>query len=344
MIEKTKLMDMPGVYTVNAFEFGGKLCIGMGPEAQGIPVVFTYPSKDMFELPDSPGGMMSLIPFPGRTDMLVSVMGLFPPFIGQDAGIYRHTRTEEGWTTTKVISMPFAHRCEILCRNGADYFFASTVSSHKSEPSDWSKPGQVFFARIDDPGQPEWGVKPLDLAIYRNHGMLKSTICGEEVVCVSGAEGIFSLSPDNNDHVRINHIFDKEVSEFAFIDLDCDGRQELITIEPFHGDSLNIYAQNSSGWEKVYDEQLFFGHGLSSGMFGDKPVVVVGNRSNHAALEMFFLLDETSWNSIQRICLETGTGTTQTQVYNYKGNSYILSANQRKEEVAIYYLKTSDSV
>lgn len=85
MFRKTKLFDMPDIYTVNAFTLGSKFYIGMGPEKSGNPYLITYPSLNKTEAGIAPGGMMSLIPVPGRSDMLVSVMGLFPPFQGKDA-------------------------------------------------------------------------------------------------------------------------------------------------------------------------------------------------------------------------------------------------------------------
>lgn len=340
MFEKIKLLDMPDIYTVNAFCMDGGLCIGIGPEKTGNPCLLTYPSLNKTEVGAGPGGMMSMIPVPDRSDMLVSVMGLFPPFQGKEAGIYRHSRTGDTWNATKVIHMPFAHRCEILYKNQMSYLFISTVSRHKQSPSDWSEPGEVFLSKLADTvWQPVWKTEKIMETISRNHGMLKTSIDGEEVVCVSGAEGIFSLCPENKGSgVRVTLLFNKEVSEFSFIDLDEDGVEEMVTIEPFHGNNLNIYKQTPSRWEKIYDAPLSFGHGLSSGKLAGRAVVTVGNRSGEAALELF-CISEKSTCQFKRVCVEDKTGTTQTQLFHYKGKDYLLSANQLKGEAALYYPK-----
>jgi hypothetical protein len=39
---------------------------------------------------------------------------------------------------------------------------------------------------------------------------------------------------------------------------------------------------------------------------------------------------------VSKRVLEAGAGPTQTQVFRMKGRDYILSANQRKHEVALY--------
>lgn len=339
MFEKIKLLDMPDIYTANAFSFGDELCIGLGPEKLGNPYMVAYPSLSKTVAGVSPGGMMSFIPVPGRTDMLVSVMGLFPPFRGKDAGIYRHSRLGNIWEVKKVMHLPFAHRCEILYKKRVNYLFASTVSKHKQEPGDWSEAGEVFLTVLTDPFQSVWQAEKIMGNIFRNHGMLKTILHGEEVVCVSGTEGIFSLCPEGNGtELRITRIFDKEVSEFTFIDIDGDGLDELVSIEPFHGNFLNIYKQSSIGWERIYDASLSFGHGLSSGRLAGKPAVVVGNRDGEADLELFCFAGNKS-GGFNRICVEKETGTTQTQIFHYGDKDYILSANQLKGEAALYCLK-----
>lgn len=342
MFEKIKLFNMPDIYTAHAFCFDGEVCIGLGPEKAGSPYLVTYPSLKETEAGTAPGGMMSFTPVPGRSDMLVSVMGLFSPFQGKEAGVYRHTRLGESWKVEKVLHLPFAHRCEILHKNRTDYLFTSTVSKYKQNPADWSEAGEVYLTVLTDPTQPVWEAEKVMDTLFRNHGMLKTFLDGEEVICVSGAEGVYSLCLDKDGgEVRITRLFEKEVSEFTFIDLDGDGQDELVTIEPFHGDSLNIYKKLGSGWEKMYDASLDFGHGLSSGRLDGIPVIAVGNRRGEAALELFCPGSDT-FSHLERICVEKDTGTTQTQLFHCEGRDYILSANQLKNEAAVYYRKDSE--
>ena len=120
----------------------------------------------------------------------------------------------------------------------------------------------------------------------------------------------------------------------GLIDLDGDGQDELVTIEPFHGNSLNVYKQVGQAWQKRYTDELWFGHGLSCGMFRGEPVIVVGNRRGPLTLNLYRRLAD---GSFAREILEEQAGPTQTQVFTADGKDYILSANQLKNEVALYY-------
>ena len=132
-------------------------------------------------------------------------------------------------------------------------------------------------------------------------------------------------------------IVDKEVSEFCFIDLDSDGHDELVTIEPFHGEALNVYKRNGPLWELKFSDSLSFGHGLSCGFVNAEPVIIVGNRRGSFTLDMFKVTDFGSGN-FSREVIEEDAGPTQTQVFKDGKTDYILSANQKKNEVALYYL------
>ena len=168
--------------------------------------------------------------------------------------------------------------------------------------------------------------------------MLKTEGADGQTLYVSGAEGIFRLEMDDaSGSWNAVKVFGREVSEFGFVDIDSDGREELATIEPFHGNTLNIYRQAADGqWNRIYQGELEFGHGLSCGHAAGKPRVVVGNRRGPLTLDTITYI-EGSADGFRRETLETEAGPTQTQVFEHGGKDYILSANQRKNEVAIYW-------
>ena len=285
--------------------------------------------------------MMSIIPVPGKQDTLVSIMGLFPPFIGKEAGLYSHTKTSREWKTNKVLDLPFAHRCEFLPAGDRTILVAATVSQHKEDPQDWSRPGEVHIIHLDEIRDEHWESMVVNSIITRNHGMCKTCIDGVEQLCVSGREGIFSVSRSQEGSFTLVPVFTKEVSEMAFMDLDGDGRSELVTIEPFHGHTLNIYKHIEDEWKLKFSDSISFGHGLSSGLFNGIPIVVAGNRRDSLALEIF-TINDLNKSAVNRMLIEEDAGPTQTQVFSFGNRDYILSANQRKNEVALYSGKLTD--
>ena len=90
-----------------------------------------------------------------------------------------------------------------------------------------------------------------------------------------------------------------------------------------------------NGWDLKFSDSLSFGHGLSSGIFNGTPVIVIGNRSDSFSLEIF-TVDNLDKGAVKREVIEKNTGPTQTQVFSIGNSDYILSANQRKNEVALY--------
>jgi hypothetical protein len=335
-MKKKVILNIESVYTANAFQIGSEMFVAAGSETKPEVYLYNLTSGNSSLVTGCPGGVMSFIPVPGSPDLFFSIMGLFPPFIGAEAGVFMHRRTGEKWETQKAMDLPFAHRCEILNRNGKNYLFAAAVSKHKENPADWSKPGEMYLIRLEEdiklPLKPEL----IDNSLTRNHGMLRKSIEGTETVCMSGVDGIFYFEQQPGDKWVKKSLFDKEVSEFCFIDLDGDGQDELVTIEPFHGEALNIYKRNGQQWELKFTDSLVFGHGLSCGIVNSEPVIVVGNRRGSFTLDMFKVTDLAS-GKFSREVIEEDAGPTQTQVFTAGDIDYILSSNQKKNEVALYY-------
>lgn len=333
---KSKVIDLENIYTVNAFQQCGRMMIGAGPEREGNPLLVDFSTLEKEEAGESLGGMMSFVPVPGQNSEYVSVMGLFPPFKGLEGGIFLHAKESDGWKVTKVIKLPFAHRCDILHKNGKNYLFSATVSTFKQDPADWSHPGEVFITEIPsgDDASKLWPKTKVIDNLFRNHGMTRAVIDGSEVIAVSGTEGIFALDVDDRGEVIVTKLFDREVSEFAWVDINGDGQDELATIEAFHGTTLNIYTHRDGEWQRIFQGELEFGHGLCAGYVNGRALVVAANRRGECNVNYYAFNPITG--RVEEHVLDTGTGTTQSQIFSFDGKDYILCANQNKHEAAVY--------
>lgn len=333
-MNKKILMNVESVYTANAFQVDGKALVAAGSETTPQVYLQDMLSGEKCLVSDCPGGVMSFVPVPGNPDVFYSIMGLFPGFVGQEAGVFQHRRNGAEWTTVKAMPLPWAHRCDVIEKNGKCYLFGVSCSKFKAEPLDWSNASEIWAVELDSDGNL---LEPVlvDNNIYRNHGMLKTKVAGVDHLYISGAEGIFEIDMNAAGKWGLRQVFDKEVSEFGFVDLNGDGQEELVTIEPFHGENLNVYRKNEESWELKFTGVLSFGHGLSCGVFNGQPVIVVGNRRGTYTLDMY-TCDNLAEGKFTLTVLEEEAGPTQTLVFNVEGTDYILSANQKKNEVAVY--------
>ena len=332
--EKKVLFELPTVYTADVFDYNASLYVGAGPEKEGVVKLYDMNSGAIEHIEPVPGGTMNLFPVPGKDNTLISVMGLFPPFIGFEAGIHIHKKKGASWETERVLHIPFAHRCDILTINGVNYLFSACVSKYKKNIEDWSESGQLY---VTDLSKKVWEKELVIGDLWKNHGMLKcspetftpfQSKTAHDILFISGVEGIFAIFW-TEEGFKTERIFDNEVSEFAFITL--NGTLHIASIEPFHGNNFNIYRFDNH-WHKVFDSPLEFGHGLSAGYLQGKPSVAVGNRRGTMALELV----QYENGQFTKHILEEDVAPTQTKFFTHKGVEYLLSANQNKNEVAIY--------
>ncbi len=334
MYTKKKILDIEAAYTARAFQNESGFYIGTGSETKPEVYLYDLATREKNPILHLTGGMMNFLPVPGKPDLFVSIMGHYPSFHGKNAGIFMLTRMENNWESGMAFRLPFAFRCETLNQGGKHYLVAVTISKHKEGEGDWSQPGEIHLIDLEHCEIRKWRSTIIDNSISRIHGMCKTVMNGEEAICISGSEGIFCLIREGEDW-RVNQLFYKEVSELSFMDLDGDGQDELVTLEPFHGNTLNIYKQDGANWVPGFSAELSYGHGLSTGAFKSEPTIVVGNRSGSLALEAFVVKDLLRGN-VERRVIEEGAGPTQTQVFKFDSVDYILSANQKKNEIALY--------
>ena len=96
MLKKQTILQIKNVYTTNAFQTENGTFVGAGSETEPRVLLYNLQQGESEEVSDCPGGMMSFLPVPGKPDYYTSIMGLFPPFIGGDAGLYRQTHCAGG--------------------------------------------------------------------------------------------------------------------------------------------------------------------------------------------------------------------------------------------------------
>lgn len=338
MIPRQRLLEIRHSYSVQPVLRDGRMGVLVGSETKGPNILLEGPEFTAKTICGGPGGTMMILPVPNRSDQFVSIMGLYPPFIGRDAGLFLHEKkdTEKNdWRTQKLTSLPFAHRLEFMEADNRLFLLVATVAEDKDSPEDWSKPGSVFAADVTEGIDQDFMLEPLASGITRNHGMSRAHWEGKDVVLVSGANGVHAIYRTGGNWVQ-ELLMDREVSEVCLEDLDGDGNPEMVTIEPFHGDYLRFYRQEGGAWKPVHEFPLDFGHGLTVGKIGGVPSVFVGNRRGDRELLWYSINPER--NLVTRRVVDEGVGPTQTFLYEEEGRSFLISSNPVSGEVVRYQL------
>ena len=338
---KRTLSELAEVYAVRFLSMGGSSYMCAASEGHGPCLLFAAPQWDPSVLAVGPGGVVSVTQDPGTagTTGILAIMEFFPVFQSEGAGVFLLKPLKDPslpWTAERLLDLPFAHRIEVVRVGSGSVLVAATLCGGKDFRDDWSKPGSVYVGTVPQAGT-EWDATVVLDGITKNHGMSLATFQDSPAVLVSGEQGVFELrvSEDSDGSWRSRQVFDHEVSDVCAFDLDSDGHQELITIEPFHGDTLCIYRLDQGKWQKVLDAELAFGHALWAGTLRGQPAILAGNRAGSKELLLYRIRADRRL-SAERIVVDAGVGATQVTVLGTPQCDLVLSANHAVGEVALY--------
>jgi len=366
------LGTMPNPYVVKVLDLPAGPAVVCASEGYG-PVIAIDPATwNVRTVADGPGGCLDVTPVPGH-NALYMIGGSFVGYDFHRSGVYRLDIPGPGspevpGVPIRLFDLPFAHRLQSFRNDDGVHLIAASIAQSKRDRDDWSRPGAVYVADLGDgfavpeggaepptpaaragiPGTVPLPLRPVLGELHRNHGL--TTVHNGAAVgsagsddtgwlYISGTEGTFRAPfPATNESLwEFERVFDHEISELFFIDLDNDGVDELVTIEPFHGDRLAVYRVDRASGPPLtlwLEKEIAFGHGLWTGTIGGAPSILVGNRSGHKNLEMVRV-------SEGRLVTETiaeGTGTAQVAVVpdaGKRGDS-IIASNQEQDEIVRY--------
>ena len=332
-------LTMP--YPLGTLVRNGERCVVAATEDHGPIMIARPPYGEAAEMVPGPGGCMALVADEEQPGTLYAIMGCFIGYKFQSGGIYR-IGPEPGNAAEKLIGLPFAHRIDLVDRGGTRYMIAATLAADKSEPSDWSRPGTLYASRVPRQTGEVWNLVPVLEGIHRNHGLLVSPFMGRRSVLVSGTEGLFAADLEaSGDDWGFRQVIGREISEIAVSDVDGDGKDELITIEPFHGNSVSVYKPASGQWQKVWEAELDFGHCLLAGKINGAPSILVSNRAGSRDL-LLFQFDghsargDADFAEPQRFVVDPGAGSANMLVMSHDGADCIFAANQVAGEIVSY--------
>lgn len=281
------------------------------------------------------GGCMAMVAIPNKQNEFIAIKDFY---LGVSPSLSRlvHLKYDkvEGWLENTILHLPYLHRFEIVNKDNELYVVAATIADKKEHKDDWSVGGSIYIGKLSN--------EVLDLKLelfknnlFRNHGFTKQVKDGKDYVYFGSDEGLFKLSP--NENWKFEQLLDIPVGEIAVGDINQDGNDELITIEPFHGDKINIYEFKNDKYEVVYTYPyvINFAHALVATTFRNIPTFVGGVRRENA--DLFYIQYENG--KYQEHIIDKNVGPANLCVVNCEEYDVIVSANHSENEAAIYLVR-----
>ncbi|MCI6273193.1 MAG: hypothetical protein MR611_00815 [Coriobacteriaceae bacterium] len=345
---KKVIAEMPKAYAVGAFDGPDARSFVVGVEKDGPIRRFALEGTAMETVAEGPGGVMTVTQVPGRDDQLLATCEFFSPNFGGDtAHIRTYTRAADGtWDSTKLCDLPYVHRFGLL--TGADgqlWLIACTIKGAcRQIKNDWQRPGAVWAAPLDGCLEDHDDANQIELTELagcqlQNHGFWVAP--DRSYALISTAAGVFRYMPPvvTGDPWDVACLIVQPTSDICVADFDGDGKDEILTLSSFHGDTLSIWHAGAASdtYERVWEdpEKRPFLHAIWSGELGGTVCAVVGNRKGGRDLLRVFYAD----GSYQVEAIDHDRGPANCLVtMDESGTQRVVAANRETDEVALYEL------
>lgn len=337
-IEKKILTKLHRCYAVSSTVIHGETKILFATEGKGPAYLYDGPDFAQTTIWDGPGGTMSMVPVPGMQGDFLAVQNFFPTFDSAEATIvWAHPLVNGQWEIKTILRLPYVHRFDIVTgADGMHYFIGCTLCTSKADKEDWSDPGKIYVGELPQLLHTPMELHVLKDGLLKNHGYSRVNWNGKMASMVTCENGVFAVTPptEKGGEWSLEQIDDIPTSDIAVGDIDGDGEQELITIEPFHGSSFVIRHRDGNGWKQVYKypEPMEFGHVVWAGTLRGIPTIIGGQRRN--TKDLFYIQYQDG--QYVKTTIEEGGGPSNVAVVNGKERDIIIVANREIGEAVLY--------
>lgn len=339
-IEKKHLDDIYRCYCASNIYFDGQNHVLLASEDPNVACNMYY-GKD-YENKENvwtePGGCMSIVPIPGKEKEFLAVQEFYLKVTPSLAKLVWGKYVDGKWEFKDVLSLQYIHRFGIFTANGVNYLILTTVATTKKEKNDWSVPGCIYVGELPDDPSKGVELEVLVDGLFRNHGYWQTKENGIDVAYFGSDQGIIRVSPPTKKggQFKVDFIMEGNVGEVATIDIDNDGEDELMTIEPFHGNSIQIYKKIDGKYQKVwkYNNEIDFAHALVGTTLAGQNAFVCGVRRIDS--ELFIVTYEDGEYKVTMV--DKGVGPANIAVVHEEDRDIIVGANHTAAEAAIYYV------
>lgn len=335
---KQIISSLEKCYAVSPLNVDGRPCLLVAAEKRNPCYLFDLDGTRIDTVWEEPGGIMTMVPVPEQEGVFLATHKFYSPNDSAGAMLVCAADKGEGWQITKLIDLPFVHRFDIIPRNGVNYILACTLKSGHEYKNDWRFPGKLWTGVLD--GDPS---RPLELTVLRegvthNHGYTRYEKDGVASGIVSCDEGVYRVTPPETPEGewQVELLLEEACSDAVLIDLDGDGEPELLTISPFHGNTISIWRRENGAYVQAYryPEALPFLHAICGGTVYGRPTVYTGNREGDRLLLGFWYDGAKGEYTFEEV--DRGCGPANCLLFERDGHPALLAANREIDEIAVY--------
>lgn len=291
---------------------------------------------------DGPGGVMTMQQIPGRDGEFLATQKFYSPNDSKEAYIAYVKKDENGqWVISRLADTPFVHRFGIL----DGWLIICCLKSGHEYKNDWSMPGAVYGVRLEDDFTKELQPVLITGGLLKNHGFSITEVNGKKQVVVGTENGTLLFTPPvEGDEWTVETISNVPSSDSVLIDLDGDGKPELGTIAPFHGNGVTIWHLDEHDnyvpqWKLPLPEaDTEMVHATWAGQLAGKSVWAVGWRKGTRASILIYWNEEKGTYNYEYLDKNAGAANFMHFV-NEKGADVIVATNREIDEIAMYTVK-----
>ena len=337
-ISKKVIAELPVCYCVAPLFYKGEPHFLVASEQDHPCLLFDRNGDQVAQIWEKPGGTMSMVQIPGSDGAFLAIRGFYSPDRGKEAAIYLVWEEDGIWKNKVVAELPCLHRIDILTRDGASWVIACCLKSGYEYDGDWRFPGKTWVCRLPDHLSEEDEKLPPFIPLLdnmlENHGYSRDTQDGVMSGIVSCQSGTYRFTPpQEGGEWTVEKICEDPASDAVLIDLDGCGQKELVTIRPFHGDTVAVYKLQDGQYRKVweYEKRVPLAHAITAGMICGQPTAVIGHRN--ADRDLFFITYEDGYKVT---IADHDIGPTNAMIFRNGKENVLIAANREINEVAYY--------
>ncbi len=346
-VEKKVISNLEKCYAMAELQYQGRHGFLVAAEKNNPCYLFSEEGERLETVWTGPGGVMTMVQVPGSDGQFLSTRKFYSPNDSREASIVIATpKGKDDWEIRTLCDAPFVHRFGILRRNGIRYLLVCCLKTGHEYKNDWRFPGACYAAVLPEDlsgfdADHQLQLTKIKDGLLRNHGYCLIKWNGHDAALVGCEQGTFLFAPPVNPDAPwdIRQICSIPASDSVLLDFDGDGKPELGTISPFHGNSLTIYHLDEFDnyvpcWKLPLPEsETEMLHATWAGTLVGKPTWVVGWRKG--TRQTVAITCEDGAYKTELIDKDTGCANLLHFV-NAKGQDVLVGTNREIDEAAMY--------